>query len=235
MATAAKAEASGDEAPKKKKKLVPIIVAAALVLGGGGGGGWYYMKSKAEDADPVEEVHSSKKARVFLPLDAFTVNLGDELNRFAQVAMTLELISNEVAEEVKVAMPAVRDRILRLVASQSSARLLSNEGKLALAEQIGDAVAAELGWQPAPAKPLKKKVAAKAKSKSDHDSQDDDEDADEIDDAKSAGAGKGGRDGKGSGRAGDKTKSAKAHAAKANKSSRPHPVSNVHFTQFIVQ
>ena len=237
MATAAKAEASGDEAPKKKKKLVPIIVAAALVLGGGGGGGWYYMKSKAEDADPVEEVHSSKKARVFLPLDAFTVNLGDELNRFAQVAMTLELISNEVAEEVKVAMPAVRDRILRLVASQSSARLLSNEGKLELAEKIGDAVAAELGWEPAPAKPLKKKVAAmaKSKSKSDRDSQDDDEDADEIDDAKAVGAGKGGRDGKGSGKAGDKTKSAKAHAAKASKSSRPHPVSNVHFTQFIVQ
>lgn len=235
MATAAKAEAGGDKAPKKKKKLVPIIIAAAVALGGGGGGGWYFMKSKAEDPDHVEEAHTSKKARVFLPLDAFTVNLGDELNRFAQVAMTLELISNEAAEEVKVAMPAVRDRILRLVASQSSGRLLSNDGKLELAEKIGDAVAAELGWEPAPAKPLKKKVAAKAKSKSDHDSQDDDEDADEIDDAKAVGAGKGGRDGKGSGKAGDKTKSAKAHAAKASKSSRPHPVSNVHFTQFIVQ
>ena len=160
---------------------------------------------------------------MFLPLDAFTVNLGDELNRFAQVAMTLEMISNELAEEVKVAMPAVRDRILRLIASQSSARLLSNEGKRELAEQIGDAVAMELGWEPEAAKPLKKKVAAKGKGKADHD--DDDEDADDKHDTKGA------KDGKGAG----KGKAAKAHAAKSKKSARPHPVSSVHFTQFIVQ
>jgi flagellar protein FliL len=228
MATAAKADAATEPAPKKKKML-PIIIVAAAVVAGGGGGAWYFMKAKADDSEHAQEAHSSKKARVFLPIDSFTVNLGDELNRFAQVGMTLEVLNNEVAEQIKVAMPAVRDRILRLIASKSSTHLLSSEGKGELAEQIGDAVAGELGWEDMSAEPVRKKTAtkattAKAKGKPDADPHDDEDDADDKPSEKN---GKGGAKGKAG--------KSKAHAGKASKASAPHPVTSVHFTQFIVQ
>ena len=224
MATAAKADATSEAAPKKKKML-PIIIGAVVAVAGGGGGAWYFMKAKADDSEHVQETHSSKKARVFLPIDSFTVNLGDELNRFAQVGMTLEVLNNEVAEQIKVAMPAVRDRILRLIASKSSAHLLSSEGKGELAEQIGDAVAGELGWEDVSAEPVKKKPAAKsstakAKGKPDTDPHDDEDDADDK-----------AHDKNGKGKAGK----SKSHASKSRKPSAPHPVTSVHFTQFIVQ
>lgn len=60
--------------PKKSKKKLIIIVAAALVLAGGGGGAFFYMKQKAaaaaaaaaeedEDAPPAKVAHKDPKAK----------------------------------------------------------------------------------------------------------------------------------------------------------------------------
>jgi flagellar FliL protein len=56
MSAAAAAEPVADGAPKKGKKKLIIIIALALILLGGGGGGYYFMaKKKAEAAAAAAE------------------------------------------------------------------------------------------------------------------------------------------------------------------------------------
>ena len=144
MATAA----AGAAAPKAggNKKLI-IILAAVLVLVLAGGAGLLLMKKKSSaeegddaDAAPAPVVHAKKdsgKPPVFVPLDPFTVNLTDkEVDRFAQVGVTLQVDDEHVAEEVKKYLPAIRSNVLMVLSHKSSAELLTVEGKEKLAREI---------------------------------------------------------------------------------------------------
>jgi len=146
MATAAAAA----DAPKGggKKKLI-IIVAAVLVLVLGGGVGLLLMKKKAAAADddsgdaPTHEAAAPAakpkdgKPPVFVPLDPFTVNLTDkEVDRFAQVGITLEVGDEHTAEEIKAYLPAIRSNVLMVLSHKSSAELLTPEGKQKLSREI---------------------------------------------------------------------------------------------------
>ena len=137
-----------------KKKLMIIVGAAlALVLAGGGGGVWVLKKRAAqaaaleagEDAAAGSETSAhaagskseSKGVPVYLPLDPFIVNLADkEVDRYAQIGITLELESTVFADQVKAYMPAVRNAILLILAQKSSRDLLGRAGKEELAEEI---------------------------------------------------------------------------------------------------
>jgi len=143
MATAATAA----EAPKSgggMKKIIIIGAVVALVVVIGGVALLMYMsnKAKAEDADggdaPVAQV--KKKAGeppVFVPLDAFTVNLADkEIDRFAQIGVTLQVTDAHAAEDIKAYMPAIRSNVLVLLSHKTSADLLSVEGKEKLADEV---------------------------------------------------------------------------------------------------
>jgi flagellar protein FliL len=157
--TAVPVEAPPEDAQpagKGKKKLMLIIAAAALVLlvVAGGGAAWWMMKKNAttaEDAElaetdadeHAEEAKAKKKkddkktAPVFLPLEMFTVNLGDrEAERYAQVGITLELADAKTSDTLKAYMPAVRNDILMLLAHKKAAELQERAGKLALAREI---------------------------------------------------------------------------------------------------
>jgi flagellar FliL protein len=152
---AAKADAlvAGDAAPKKGKKKLIIILAAVLLLAlVGGAAAMFVMKQKAaaaaaaeEEGDDGEEVAAvaekrkdhAKNPPVFVPLEAFVVNLADkETDRFAQIGITLEVEDAKFAEEMKAYMPAIRNGILMVLAHKTSAQLLSREGKQALAREI---------------------------------------------------------------------------------------------------
>ena len=148
MATAA---AAADAAPKKaggNKKLI-IILAAVLVLVLGGGAALLLLKKKAAAADDEDgadapapaAVHAAAKSDgkppVFVPLDPFTVNLTDkEVDRFAQVGVTLEVGDEHTAEEIKKYLPAIRSNVLMVLSHKSSVELLSVEGKEKLAREI---------------------------------------------------------------------------------------------------
>jgi flagellar FliL protein len=156
--TAVPAEAPPEDAQpagKGKKKLMLIIAAAALVLllAVGGGAAWWMLKKDAQaaedaelaEADPDEHVEEKVKkkkdekrsAPVFLPLEMFTVNLGDrEAERYAQVGITLELADAKSSDTLKAYMPAVRNDILMLLAHKKAAELQERAGKLALAREI---------------------------------------------------------------------------------------------------
>ena len=151
MSTAA-ATSPAAEAPSKgsKKKLI-IIVAAVLVLAlVGGGAAMLLLKKKAAADDDGDDAGARAQAPVhaaaakhdssppiFVPLDPFTVNLADkDAERYAQVAVTLQIEDAHFADQLKVYLPAIRNNILMVLAHKTAAELLTREGKTKLASQI---------------------------------------------------------------------------------------------------
>ncbi len=203
--------------PKKSKKKLIIIVAAAFLVCGAGGGAFLYMKQKAaaeaaaaaegEDGDAAQASAKPAGPPTYVPLDAFVVNLADkEADRFAQIGITLQVDDSKVAEQMKTYMPAIRNGILMILAHKSSDELLERSGKEQLAGEILVATARALGIPIVDAK-----TDATAK-KADAAPAEDEDEADA--DAKPT---KGGKSGK-------KAKDA------------PHnPITQVHFSNFIIQ
>ncbi len=162
-AAAPGAETAAAAPPAKgKKKLIIIIAAALLVVAGGGGGAVFYMKKKAADAAAAAEAaegddgaparhkkdarHDASHPPTFLPLDPFIVNLADkEVDRYAQIGVTLELDDAKTADQLKAYMPAIRNGILMVLAHKTSAELLERKGKEALAAEIMREVVKPLG------------------------------------------------------------------------------------------
>jgi flagellar FliL protein len=153
--SAATAPVDAGAVPLKRGKKKLLIIAGgvlALVLAGGGGGVWVLKKRAAHAAALAEGDEAagseataataaakpeSKGVPVFLPLDPFIVNLSDkEVDRYAQIGITLELESTVFADQVKAYMPAVRNAILLLLAQKSSKDLLGRSGKEELAGEI---------------------------------------------------------------------------------------------------
>ncbi len=155
-------DAAEGAAPKKgKKKLIIIIAAVLLVVLAGGGAAAFMMKKKADaeaaaaaeaedgdgeasaDADPKDHggSHAKKDEKkgppVFVPLEPFVINLADrDVERFAQIGITLQVDDAKVAEEIKLYMPAVRNGVLMVLAHKTSKELLERTGKEKLAAEI---------------------------------------------------------------------------------------------------
>ncbi|GAP38231.1 flagellar basal body-associated FliL family protein [Piscinibacter sakaiensis] len=147
MAAAAADASTAPPAGKGKKKLIIILVAALVLLGGGGAAALMVMKKNAaaaaedgEEAPVAHKVESHAKPGqppTYVALDPFTVNLADkETERFAQVAVTLEVDDPKFAEQMKGYMPSIRSNILMILAHKTSAELLERSGKEALATEI---------------------------------------------------------------------------------------------------
>lgn len=166
MSAAPAATANAAPAAKGgKKKLIIIIVAAALVLVLGGGGAAFFLTKKptVEGEDATDEdgghakaeapaakakpKHDPKHPPTFVPLDPFTVNLADrESERYAQVAVTLEIDDAKTADELKLYMPAIRNNILMVLSHKTAEQLLTRAGKEKLATAILYAAVRPLGY-----------------------------------------------------------------------------------------
>jgi flagellar FliL protein len=147
MATAPAAE---EAAPKGggSKKLI-IIIAAVLVLVLVGGGAAFMLLKKKPPADdgedgaeateaPAKPAHAkSDHPPTFVPLDPFTVNLADkDVDRFAQVGVTLQVDDPHFADQIKAYMPAIRSNVLMVLSHKTAVELLTIEGKQKLAKDI---------------------------------------------------------------------------------------------------
>ncbi len=157
-------DAAEGAAPKKgKKKLIIIIAAVLLVVLAGGGAAVYMMKKKADAAAAAEaedgdaeaaadgdaKGHGGDHAKkdehkdehkgppVFVPLEPFVINLADrDVERFAQIGITLQVDDPKAADEIKLYMPAVRNGVLMVLAHKTSKELLERSGKEKLAAEI---------------------------------------------------------------------------------------------------
>ena len=196
-AAAAPTEEAPPPAKKGRKKLIILVAAALLVVLAGGTGAYFVFKKKApteEDGDEpaaAEMAAKSDKAAkadkadakaapkrdpkippAYVPLEIFTVNLADrEVERYAQIGITLELLEAKDADQVKVFMPAIRNNILMVLAQKTSQELFEREGKIKLAAEVQRAASRALGVdvkEPAAEaagdedKPKKKKKVKKA-------------------------------------------------------------------------
>lgn len=144
MAKAPEKAAPAEEAApvvKSKKKLIIIISAATLLLAVIGGGATLFLTKK--DAGSKEKEHKVEptKPPVFLPLEAFVVNLqSDTGDKYLQVTMTLQVPDEEQANLLKLNMPQVRSRLLMLLSSKETSEILTSEGKKQLIQEIVDQV-----------------------------------------------------------------------------------------------
>lgn len=149
MATPAAAPA---DAPKGggNKKLIIILVAVLLLVLIGGGAAVMLLKKKPpaddEEGGDAAAQHEAPAAHapvkpgtppVFVPLDPFTVNLSDkDVDRFAQVGITLEVLDAKTADQIKAYLPAIRSNVLMVLSHKTSAELLTREGKEKLAREV---------------------------------------------------------------------------------------------------
>ena len=134
----------------KKIKLV-IIMALVVVLAGGGGGAWWFNRQKHHDTPGAEAAKKAEpKARVFAPLDPFTVNLRTtDTEHFLQIGIVFETTGNPVADAIKTNTPLIRSKILYLLTSKSADDLATTEGKTKLAGELLTVVRNGLGGAPA--------------------------------------------------------------------------------------
>ena len=158
--------AAATEAPlpaKSKKKLIILIAIVAVVLAGGGGAAFFILTKKAaaesaesegeaiaDDSAPAKSTakHDPKAVPVFVPMDAFTVNLADrEAERYAQIGITLEIDDTKTGDQIKNYMPAIRNNILMAIADRTAAELMGREGKARLADRIKRETARALGYE----------------------------------------------------------------------------------------
>ncbi|HWP20394.1 MAG TPA: flagellar basal body-associated FliL family protein [Burkholderiaceae bacterium] len=141
------AAAATADAPKTgKKKFILIAGILAVVLAAAAVAAVLLLRQNAHNDDEYDEevVEAPAKAKkdknaapVFLPLDAFTVNLADKnAERYAQIGVTLEIDSQEMAEKLKSYMPVIRNNVLMVLAHKTSDDLLERSGKERLAREI---------------------------------------------------------------------------------------------------
>lgn len=174
MATSKEAPKKAEEAeaaapPKKGKKLLIIIVLAVVMALGGGllvGKLVFGGKKAADHGDEAaaEEQHEEKKAGlqfkydpkkppVYVALDAFTVNLDG--GQFLQVVASLQVADEKVAETIKQYMPQLRHEYLSIMSSKKPADVMTQDGRLDLAEEMQEVGNEILGYEP-PAKKRRK-------------------------------------------------------------------------------
>lgn len=152
-----------ENTPKKRARRPLVLAAAGTLLAAGAGAAWWTMRPA-----PGTNAASTATARaesVFLPLESFTVNLADAGGeRFAQLSLTLEVVDARAETALKARMPAIRNAVLLLLSSNTSADLLTVAGKQKLAGQVAGIAARELGGQaeaaaPGAAQPRKASLA----------------------------------------------------------------------------
>lgn len=132
---------SGDqaEAPvtSRKRFIIMIVTVLALISGGAV---WYYMQQQHAPGKKEAELAKLKEAAktpVFVTMDTFTVNLQDKPEeRLLQLDLSLQVANPEVAELLKVQMPAVRNRLLMLLTNKKATEISTTEGKKQLSSQI---------------------------------------------------------------------------------------------------
>ncbi len=146
-------EAGAPEAPRSRKKLFIILGATVALLAAGGVGAWFFLKKPAEadkadkggKAAPAAE-QKAKKAPIFVPFEPLVVNLRDEnIERMMQIAFSFEAADSKAGDAVKVHTPAIRNRLIMLLTSKSSADLAGREGKEKLAKEIVEEARTAMG------------------------------------------------------------------------------------------
>ncbi len=131
------AEAAAGSAPPAKSSKKLIVIGAIAALLGVVVAVVLVMMLGQQDDDEGAGKAPAVVVPTFYPLESLVVNLADPGgDRFIQLGITLELLDEKTADQVKQFMPSIRDGILRLVSQRTAEELLMGEGKEKLAADI---------------------------------------------------------------------------------------------------
>lgn len=130
-----------------KKKLIIIGAIGLLLILIIGGVAGYFLFLKEEPAPeqpkdpgldvPVPELNQKSEIGPMVDISEFIVNIiSEENNHYVKAALTLELDSEEVTEEVNKRMPQIRDSILLLVGNKTYEELQDLQGKRQLKAEL---------------------------------------------------------------------------------------------------
>jgi len=133
------------------KKII-IIAVAVLVLGLVAGGGVYFMLA-GESADLTDESATAgganaaavvvpDKPPIYFGLDPdFVVAFQNPKKvRFLKASLEVAVYDEDVIDDLKLHMPAIRDAVLLLFSTQDEDDLMSLEGKEAFRAQLLDRI-----------------------------------------------------------------------------------------------
>ena len=154
MAKDAKPATEGVEtAPAKnsKKLLIIIIAVVVVVLVFGGVIAFLLLRHAPEQDDdgevavekakPVKKKKVDREVPIYVALDAFTVNLvPDNGDQFLQLVMSLEVEDAQVADQLKMYTPKLRNDLTLLLSSKKASQLISKEGKELLAQEVKEQI-----------------------------------------------------------------------------------------------
>jgi flagellar FliL protein len=133
----ADAQAAAAAPAKPSRKWLFIAIALVAVLAVAGGAAWYFLAPHAA----AEAKAAAPKPPVFVPLDAFTVNLAEENgDHYLQVGIVYQVSDDKVVDTMKQYMPVLRNRILLLLSSKKPSDLASVDGKRKLVDELVAAV-----------------------------------------------------------------------------------------------
>lgn len=107
-------------------------------------------KNKTQDGEEAKAaVEKTKQAPpVYVPLDAFTVNLVPENGeQFLQILISVEVADAHVGDRLKLYTPKLRNNVMLLLSSKKASELVSREGKENLAKDIRDLMNKVLGQE----------------------------------------------------------------------------------------
>ena len=136
MAQNAKSAAPAGAAPAKSSSKLLIIIIVFLVAMMGAGG-WYFTKGKQDDSTAAEVKVAPPKTPIFIPLEAFTVNLQRESSdQYLQLGLTLKVFEPDNEAKIKLNQPEIRSKILQLLTTKTATELLTTEGKQKLVREI---------------------------------------------------------------------------------------------------
>lgn len=132
------AQQKGDSATSKTKQ---IRLAVTVLLAGIGIGAYLFFSGSLPSLSPVgEEARPDQQAQpigIMVDLDSFIVNILDDVEtRYLKAAITLEVESEAVANELRQRMPQVKDSILLHVGNKTFAELNDLQGKLQLRAEL---------------------------------------------------------------------------------------------------
>ncbi len=142
------ADEDKQDEPQKgsSKKIIIMVIMALVILGIGAGGGMMFMGSTddndQETTDIAEEEIKQEKKAIYHDLHpAFVANFSGQSNKnYMQVYVVAMSYENDVIEDLKLHMPAVRNAVLMSLSTAESKKVQTVEGKEELRRKVLDTI-----------------------------------------------------------------------------------------------
>lgn len=138
---AKKNKTTGSGAGAMQRLMVILIVLLLILIAGiAAGGAWLYMNGGGQAASSHVAKSTPLPDPVYVPVNAFTVNLSDSRGRVLYIEMSLRVQNKDAATRLQKHMPQVRNRILLVLTSQHADLLMTTQGKQMLAKKVQESV-----------------------------------------------------------------------------------------------